>query len=307
VEDQLLASLYFTRLEERHDRIAEAHKQTFKRIFGGVREDETRSDEFALWLKGYRALEGVFWVSGKAGSGKSTLMRYLDDNKNTKTCLQKWADNEQLIIASSFFWKASTPIQKSLTGMLRSLLHQILMQNKGFITGVNPWRWRSLYWGSSALDDWSDAELIKAMQNFVRILRPAVRLALFIDGLDEFDGDDAQMQYLIDFSQNFAKSSDVKICLSSRPWNIFQDAFTDCPKLRLELLTREDIKCYVQDKLDQNLRFRQLCKINKSDCLGLVTDVVQKATGVFLWVCLVVRELVKALRDGHGLRMLNND
>lgn len=303
-QDKLLDSLYFTRLEERRDRIPEAHKQTFRWIFGGLREDGTRWDEFSLWLGGRRAHKSLFWISGKAGSGKSTLMRYLDNNENTKSCLRTWAGNKDLVVGSCFFWKAGTPIQKSLTGMLRSLLHQILMQKRSFIADTDPLRWRSLYWGSLSLEDWTDVELIKAMQNVVRAAQPTARLALFVDGLDEFDGDDEQMQSLIDFFHGLAEQPNVKVCVSSRPWNIFQDAFAECPKLRLELLTLEDIRLYVQDTLDKSPRFRQLSLVNQLGCLGLVTDVVEKAMGVFLWVYFVVRELVKGLRNGYDLRML---
>lgn len=152
-KEKFLASLYFTRLEERRDRISEAHKSTFRWVYGGIREDGTRWDNFALWLEGRQAQDGVFWVSGKAGSGKSTLMHYLDDNGKTRDFLQKWSEGKILIVASCFFWKGDTKIQKSLTGMLRSLLHQILMQNKALIPDTSPLLWRSSLRGSMGVED----------------------------------------------------------------------------------------------------------------------------------------------------------
>jgi hypothetical protein len=301
---KLLDSLYFARIEERRDRIPQAHKQTFKWIFGGVKEDGSRWDDFALWLQDRVVQKNVFWVSGKAGSGKSTLMRFLDDNETTKYHLRNWAGSKMLLIASCFFWKAGTSIQKSLTGLLRSLLHQLLTQTPDFAASIDPWRWRALYLGSSHLDNWTDIELKKAFNRYVEAAQQTSRIALFVDGLDEFDGNDEERQDLLDFFITVARCSDVKICVSSRPWNIFQDAFVEYPKLRLELLTRDDIKLYVRDSLEGSPRFQQIRQIDPIQCIGLVTDVVEKASGVFLWVYLVVRELYKGLRDGFDLRKL---
>jgi len=304
-QTKLLDSLYFSRIEERRERIPEAHKQTFKWIFGGIKEDGTWWDHFVHWLEDQVVRENVFWVSGKAGSGKSTLMRFLDNNDATKYHLRNWAGTKKLLVASCFFWKSGTSIQKSLSGLLRSLLHQLLSQDQDLAASVDPWRWRALYLGSSRLDDWTDIELKKAFDRFIASAYQNSRIALFVDGLDELDGNDEQQQDLIDLFIRVASCPDVKICVSSRPWNIFQDSFAEYPKLRLELLTRDDIKHYVQDVLEGSPRFRLISSLDPIQSAGLVTEIVEKASGVFLWVYLVVRELHKGLRDGFDLRMLS--
>jgi hypothetical protein len=68
-QQQLLDSLYFARIEERRVRISEAHKQTFKWVFGGVRDDGSRFDDYRHWLEGTTSSTNLFWISGKAGSG----------------------------------------------------------------------------------------------------------------------------------------------------------------------------------------------------------------------------------------------
>jgi hypothetical protein len=40
----------------------------------------------------------------------------------------------------------------------------------------------------------------------------------------------------------------IKICLSGRPWPVFEDAFKSCPSLRLQDLTRKDITLYVDEE-----------------------------------------------------------
>ena len=59
-----------------------------------------------------------------------------------------------------------------------------------------------------------------------------------IDGLDEFDGNPKD---LVDLILGIAKYSHVKVCVASRPWLVFSDAFEDRPSLRLEHLTRNDV------------------------------------------------------------------
>jgi DNA helicase HerA-like ATPase len=41
---------------------------------------------------------GIFWIFGKPGSGKSTLMKYLVEDQRTHDLLQKWAGPKKLIV-----------------------------------------------------------------------------------------------------------------------------------------------------------------------------------------------------------------
>jgi len=48
------------------------------------------------------------------------------------------------------------------------------------------------------------------------------RFFFFIDGLDEFDGNCTE---LVDFVLEHSARSNVKMCVASRPWLEFEDAF----------------------------------------------------------------------------------
>ena len=64
-QDRLLDSLYFTRIEERRERISEAHKNTFNWIFGDAKEDGTQWDSFKCWLQGQNSTSSkIFWITG---------------------------------------------------------------------------------------------------------------------------------------------------------------------------------------------------------------------------------------------------
>jgi hypothetical protein len=76
----------------------------------------------------------VYWMSGKAGSGKSTLMSYITSEPRTEKALTVWAEPSELIMASFFFWNPGTVLQKSYLGLLRSLLYQIANQRQDLIS-----------------------------------------------------------------------------------------------------------------------------------------------------------------------------
>lgn len=124
-----------------------------------------------------------------------------------------------------------------------------------------------------------------------------LRLCLFIDGLDEFDGDEYEIAKLF---RDVSKSHNVKCCVSSRPHLQFQDAFTGQPGLRLEDLTFPDIRRFVSDELEYDDRMQRLTINEPEEAPKLIEEIVTTANGVFLWVKLVVASLLKGLGN-HDL------
>ena len=80
-------------------------------------------DDFARWLS---SGHGIYWVNGKAGSGKSTLMNHICSHKRRIELLQEWSPHRQLLTPSFFFWNSGSPQQKTIDGLLRSLIYQML-------------------------------------------------------------------------------------------------------------------------------------------------------------------------------------
>lgn len=293
-EQGILRSLSFGQLYDRESAIPEAHQRTFEWIFSNTRGN------FVTWL---RQESCTFWVSGKAGSGKSTLMRYLAENFTTKQTLAEWADGT-LVVAKHFFWRPGTPLQKSQEGLFRSILLQVLMKRPDLIPLVCSERWLAPY--SDSFLPWSRSQLVEAMVTLRSALedtgRPAeseFKLCLFVDGLDEFDGDHFE---LVKILSDFTKPNRVKMCASSRPWLEFVDAFGSARwKIQLEDLTRRDMLIYVHDHLEADGKFARLRARDAESALDLVTNVVNRAEGVFLWVYLVVRSLLRGLRNEDSI------
>lgn len=69
-----------------------------------------------------------------------------------------------------------------------------------------------------------------------------LKLCLFIDELDEYEGDENEIAELF---REISQLPNVKCCVSSRPHLAFLDEFAGCPGLRLEDLTYPDIERFV--------------------------------------------------------------
>jgi hypothetical protein len=153
-------------------------------------------------------------------------------------------------------------------------------------------------------EPWTLTELLRAFTLFVREVTKSNKIFLLIDGLDEFDGNYSQQVKLIEFIHSLL-NADVKICVSSRPWNVFEDTFNTSPNLRLEDLTYPVIQRYVSSKLSCNLGFAALQRGDLQSASSLIDSVSTKACGVFLWVTLVVQSLLEGLTDGERLSDLH--
>lgn len=89
----ILETLYFTQMSERQVSIPKAHSDTLEWIFSS-------ESNFEKWLQ---RENGIFWIAGKAGSGKSTLMKFIHRHEITRSALVRWAAGNRLITASHFF------------------------------------------------------------------------------------------------------------------------------------------------------------------------------------------------------------
>ena len=306
VEIHLLVSLRFSSMGDRQEEIPIAHKRTFRWIFedSSSREDAPWNS-FTDWL---RTGEGVYWVSGKAGSGKSTLMRYIFENPETKEHLRVWAGDHHLESPGFFFWNGGSLEQRSQCGLLRSLLYQALQKRPSLVRDIFP---NEIAENNSLLahkqDEkwkWTLHALKRAFERWVSLaMKSAMSLCLFLDGLDEYEGDhESIVEFFKDISA--AYPSQIKLCISSRPWVVFDAVFVGLPRLRLQDLTYGDIEAYVQDELRSHPRMLELAQAEPTHAHELVTEIVTKADGVFLWVMLTIRSLLDGLRNRDDITIL---
>ncbi|KAK0103307.1 hypothetical protein ONS95_005337 [Cadophora gregata] len=304
----ILASLTYPTTDNRSLAIPDAHTQTFDWIFGEAFADETPWSSFRQWLtKG----SGIYWINGKAGSGKSTLMRHISRDPRTRSMLQKWSNDENdVTVADFFFWNGGGSDQSSQLGLLRAVVYKILSKNEKLVPVLFPTRYQNF--PDSLIEDYEFQHILTSerhhrwtilelKQAFQRLLREDFGyLCLFIDGLDEYSGD--PIDTITWFKSTISRK--IKICISSRPWVVFEEAFSYCPQLKLQDLTRGDIETYINDTLCRNKKMKELYISEALEAPRLVQEIIAKASGVFLWVRLVVTSLLRGLMNRDKIRDL---
>jgi hypothetical protein len=305
--------LSFAEIQDRELKIDAAHNRTFKWIASqDTIVTETDALRFETWLDSPH--RGLF-ISGKAASGKSTLMKHLRVIQAPLIQRSQWASStSSVIFATFFFYERGTDLQKSREGMLRSLVHQILLQipMKLFDTKTSL-RWHNL-----------TAILHSAIEG---LEARGKKLFLFLDGLDEFrmldkidEYTDEQKDLIYDGGNNDAawgvstwifdgyreisifvlelcKKKNVKVCFSCRELSVFEGKFGGLPRLQLQKHTRNDIYRYTHGRLSMEAP-------DLPDLDSFASTIADKASGVFLWVRLVVNLLINGHDDGDSTQEL---
>ncbi|KAF2166224.1 hypothetical protein M409DRAFT_55088 [Zasmidium cellare ATCC 36951] len=308
-KEEIIDSLHFKELNSRRDTVVDAYDDTYR---WAVKATDSK---LRAWLS---EGNGLFWVCGKPGSGKSTLMKFLLHSPETTSLLNSWVSTGQRwVLADFFFWYLGTSKQKSTFGLLQGILYKILSECPELVPVACPGRFSSAAHRRQA---WTQQELLDAAYAIARTDCRSrfergngqeefdVRLVFFIDGLDEFDGDHAD---LISVLQGLAAGGRIKVCVSCRPWNVFINAMGDTEfAIHLEHLTRNDIEHYVRDHLERaeksqtnrTHRFRR----REPQAEKLIQAVVSKANGVFFWVFLVVRSLISGFEEGDSIEIMQD-
>ncbi len=210
-------------------------------------------------------------------------------------------------MASFFFYSlGSDPRQKSLLGIYRTLLYQILTASPGLMQFLFPDQWAKalsqpkIYSAFEISDDdIKQAFELLAKQHDHEAFAECC-FGFFIDGLDEYQAttsiDRREMVHALMNVANSA-SGNFKICVSSRMENPFMDMFSEDTRLYLHELTRADMEEYVRGNLKH---------VGTQDERRLLaSSITTRAEGVFLWVVLVVRNIRKQSDDGAKFSWLS--
>ena len=284
--DHFLDSLRFNEMHTRMNEVEESHTDTFQWIF---QDNASRPwDSFCNWL---RDDDTVYWINGKPGSGKSTLMKFVINDARTRDLLGQWTPGQQPLIVKVYFWLSGTEMQRSLKGFLCSVIHQVVREDELLIEKVlcgDPALLSKRYPG-----DWSKRELREFLLHSIDLLdRP---LCLFLDGLDEIDqGDVDQLFNLVD---SISKTGKAKICASSRPEHYIAERMAGYKQLRLQDLTAKDMEICIRTTLEETRAQCVPASINDRYSKSIIKTIAEKADGVFLWVHYALSSLVRGLRN----------
>jgi hypothetical protein len=293
--DAVLKSLKYE-IFDRQQSIKPPSPGTFEWIFddsppreGGPEQDEhARSREhmrgqFARWLRSDD--ETTFWISGKAGSGKSSLMTFIRDDPRTKNALSTRAGGQKLYEFYFYFWRPGSALQKSIYGLLRSLLFQLAGAKRAVFDLILSMR-------STPYNGWTTTALLDALRRSLDAFQ-GDRVFLMVDGLDEFDGEYTE---LLDLLLQWRNRSYIKMCLANRPETAILVKLGALPTIRLQDLNDSDISKYVRDELEP------YCALPET----LVRELIFRAEGVFLWAVLVVNSMITGCLDNDDAATLQS-
>ncbi|KAJ4251450.1 hypothetical protein NW762_011433 [Fusarium torreyae] len=281
---RLLESLSFDSIDSRRSTVKYQHFDTCKWLL-------THAD-YLDWSNPAKAREhhGFLWIKGKPGAGKSTIMNF---------ALKQASEDTSQTVVSFFFNARGSALERSVVGLYRALLFQLLgaipCLVKTFDHPKHQDELDSLWGGSKQRNQraqWSVDILRSLLRDAVEKLGEG-RLTCFIDALDKCAED--EVEEMVEFFEDLgasavAKSTHLRICLSSRhyPHIDIQHGL----KLVLELQEGHgnDIALYIQQKL----------KVGSNKTSDEIRSKIrQKAGGIFMWVVLVVDILNAEYKKGR--------
>ncbi|KAI1636262.1 hypothetical protein F4809DRAFT_391707 [Biscogniauxia mediterranea] len=274
---ELLDSLRFDQMYSRHATIKKAHNKTCKWFLA--------QPAYVSWLDPARYNEhnGLLWIKGNPGTGKSTLMKYLLSQ----------AQKANMSLTLSFFFNArGEDLEKNTRGMYQSLLLQLLERDPTLqlecCRKIRPHIYSKNGWELEVLKELLDT----AITNYSGSIR------LFVDALDECD--ETEVREMLSFFNQLGETAsesnlELFICFSSRHY----------PHITIEKGIQLTLEREEGHSLDIASYLRSELRIGPSKLAETVREeVLQKACGIFIWVVLVVQILNKEYDHGqvHALR-----
>ncbi|KAJ0416987.1 hypothetical protein BJY00DRAFT_217081 [Aspergillus carlsbadensis] len=272
----VLKSLYFPELRRRWHQIREADRRSNNWIY------DSEKTSFVEWLEHQGQNDTVYYITGRAGSGKSTLMKFVFEDERTMQSLKKWSGAAKLYMAAYYFWNQGTEMQKSGMGLFQSLLYQILKAAPDLIPSICSERLEHEAWEMKALTG--------AFEAIGRQTDLQIKFCFFIDGLDEYAGEE---QDIIDLLQTLSNCGHVKICVSSRPGRQYEN-FLRRQRSPCDIahFTKDDMMRYINSRLASSSNWQRLAAADPS-CHDIIDQISARARGVWLWVSLVTDDIVR--------------
>ncbi|CAG8948715.1 hypothetical protein HYFRA_00001836 [Hymenoscyphus fraxineus] len=238
-----------------------------------------------------RRLSGLLWMRGKPGSGKSTVMSYIQRNND-------WKDpTENSSTAFYFFSGQGTSFQRSQIGLLQSLLHQIVSTVPSQLRRVEQVYEEKKRSGGNLELQWSLFELQDLFrQMFAFPDTPPIRL--YIDALDEAN-EDSPSEVLFFFQSILENpATRLSICFTCRHFpNLgFHDPGLD---IDVEQENTDDIITYIDHFLKSNSQ-------SGGNNDWIVKEIAKKSNNIFQWVVMITSKVSKLQRSGSSEQSILN-
>jgi predicted NACHT family NTPase len=168
-----------------------------------------------------------------------------------------------------------------------------------------------LHWKSvSDLPKWHEKKLWSCL--YAAVQASDKQLCFFVDGLDELQPERDHI-LLVRALNKLSSFANAKVIVSSRPWTAFEKRLDyNGRTLTMEDNNRRAIIQYVRDQLETNATNKAFARVSW-DCLyedtcdqehnhgeahNLADSITTRASGVFLWVALVMEAVCRHVALG---------
>jgi hypothetical protein len=243
------------------------------------------SSPLADWFKGPGDL---FWISGKPGSGKSTLVKYLAESKRTRDYLGNLG-SDWVVVYFYFDFRAGRETPNALEGLLRSFLYQLcesFPESIGLAVHILDPNRKAAF---PMIQDLRDT-----ISKVLAAIKPNV--CAFIDGLDEYLGDMVALIQSLDALRN---NTGMKICLASRPGEVLSKLLKQFPAIIMEDHNSATIRAYLEmAKVTGELYLRTAFQSS------LIQKICIDANGVVLWARLAMEDVIQGCMHGESIEGL---
>ncbi|KAI3320213.1 hypothetical protein HD806DRAFT_547401 [Xylariaceae sp. AK1471] len=286
-----LKILAFSEMHSRQNNIPDAAINTCNWILNHA--------TFQRWLTNPKPQ--ILWILGHPGTGKSTLMKYISE-RSYQTGKDGWGNH---FITSFYFYNLGSRLQRTVDGLLRSVLFQLLEQFPMCLDGLSKYQ---IYLDIDAMDD-QVLEGLNFLDLLGNILRNALEVTsvwLFIDALDECRSDDSdpddeteEVRGLVRALTNLQRvlgssAHHLRICCSCRHYpNIA------CKDDELKIFTEMENKTDIQEFIKRELR-EGISAAEASIAARLQNAIAKNALGSFQWTKLITGKALSMHRAGKS-------
>ncbi|KAI1323631.1 hypothetical protein F5Y16DRAFT_424790 [Xylariaceae sp. FL0255] len=263
----LLQSLHFDQMD--------ARQWYIKRNFPYTCEWILETPVYANW----KLSSGFLWLKGKPGTGKSTLMKFLQVQLQNE--IRTSQSNSPDLLISFFFNARGHNLEKTTEGLYRSLLVQLFEKRSDVQCVLEKIR---------IGHEWTVESLKFLFEEVIQGLGSS-RVICLIDALDECD--EEQVRDMVSFLNNISIRStnpQISVCLASRHYPHITIATETSLIIEDQIGHSEDITSYLNKAL----------RIGDGEIAEQIrNELRRKASGVFIWVALVVAILNKEYDAGR--------
>ncbi|KAJ5093886.1 hypothetical protein N7456_009747 [Penicillium angulare] len=243
-----------------------------------------KENMFRAWIKENNP---TLLVSGIPGAGKSYLAATMIDFLNDQFAQSN--EGHVSVSVAYFFFKDDNPDTRSVHQALRDLAYQISMTNTAYQKHVRRIE------DSAAISTIEAAWRRLFVDFFLESTNVQSSAYIIIDGIDEADDEERRLLFSLarDIQEN-ADSTTLRLAFIGRPHmsdQLYESLEAEVPTIHVTMnKNAADVERYIKASIQKSMFLRKTSVKLRQEILATSSS---RAEGMFLWVNLMMQELIK--------------